>query len=462
MVASASSITQRTAPHIRGVSPPHQEPKDKVKDAVSTLIAKLPWEVPVGGYYMVHQPFAAGTSATIHNGRDPKTGHPLVLKRFFTRRNFEIEREAVQLLSQTGLPHGVKVYQCSPSSNTIRNRQKLDTEFSNTIVMEKVPALSIEQQYLQPRVNLSSHSIKSILRQLLEHCNIAHKAGVVNLDLKPHNMIWHQKSRSLWVLDYSLARKISELEGFLPIVQTVPYRAPEVYVGFPYCAGTDIWSIPFIIYDLVVGTQLGAYSDEDVRFSEARVILEAQKQIEALTVLFLGIPETSFLDACDPGAVKHFFTKYNGQYWPKITKFFHRFTNWRAAFSKAALAKGFTPEEIEEMLSIFKRIFVWDPRKRPSAEEILTSKLFNTEKQFTCKLPKGWKVVFFDKREPLLTIAEDSASRDCFHLPMIEGVTIQVFDEQGQKVNLKTFNINDGDHLSFGPLAEKPDEKKRA
>ncbi|HSW72089.1 MAG TPA: serine/threonine-protein kinase [Chlamydiales bacterium] len=460
MATAACSITQKPVPRLGGISQSQKEPKDKVKSAVSPLITKLPWEVPVGDYYMVHQPFAAGTSATIHNGRDPKTGHPLVMKRFFTKPNFEIERDAVQLLSQTGLLHGVKVYQCSPSSDKIRNRHKMDSEFSNTIVMKKVPALSIEDQYLIPRSSISSHSIKSILRQLLEHCKIVHKAGVVNLDLKPRNMIWHEKSRSLWVLDYSLARKVSELEGFFPIVQTVPYRAPEVYVGFPYCAGTDIWSIPFIIYDLVVGTQLGAYSTEDVRFSEAQLITEAQKQIEALTVLFLGIPETSFLDACDPAAAL-FFNKYNGQYWSKITKFFHRFTNWRAVFSKAALAKGFTHEEIEEMLSIFKRVFVWDPRNRPSAEAILTSKLFNTEKQFTCKLPKGWKVVFLDKREPVLTIAEDSASRDCFHLPMIEGLTVQVFDEQGQKVNIKTFNINDGDRLNFCPLAKRSEEKKR-
>lgn len=443
-------------------SPSPNGKEDKVKRALLPFIKMLPWEVPVGDYYMLRQHFAAGTCGTIHNCRDQKTGHPLVMKRFYKRRYFESERDVVQLLSQVRPPHGVKVYHCSPSSDHVRRKDEMDSEFTNTIVMEKLPALNIEQQYLMTRTFYSSYSIKSLFMQLLEYCNAAHKASVVNLDLKPANLIWHEKSRSLWVIDNSMARKISECTDYFPRVQTIPYRAPEVFLGFPYCAGTDIWSIPFIIYDLVVGINLAGYSVEDIRYSYSQLVKEGQKQIEALTVLFLGIPESSFLDACDPHAVKHFFPKENGQYSLNITKAFHRFTNWRKVFSKAALEKGFTLEEIEEMLTIFKRIFVWDPRKRPSAEELLKSPLFYSEKQFTCKLPKGWKAVFYDKNNPVLTIEEDSASRQCFHLPMIQDMLLIVFDEHGQKVKMNAFNINDGDCVDFGVLSKKPeDEKKR-
>ena len=74
-----------------------------------------------------------------------------------------------------------------------------------------------------------------------------HAAGYVHRDLKPANVLVDRQP---------LAAVISDLESAhlgedgLDIVTTLPIRAPEILLGYPYTKASDVWSLGCIFAEV--------------------------------------------------------------------------------------------------------------------------------------------------------------------------------------------------------------------
>jgi serine/threonine protein kinase len=79
--------------------------------------------------------------------------------------------------------------------------------------------------------------------------------------------------------DFGLGRHSSQpaRADFSPVVQTQPYRSPEVLLKLPYYAEADIWSAGIVIGEMVQGC--GKFFLDTLHNSDSSLISEWHKLV---------------------------------------------------------------------------------------------------------------------------------------------------------------------------------------
>jgi serine/threonine-protein kinase len=101
--------------------------------------------------------------------------------------------------------------------------------------------------------------VVAILRQLATGLAAAHRARIVDRDLKPANVMLTRDGH-LKILDFGLAKAtlhehetVTALTAPRTTVGTVAYMAPEQAEGAEVDAGADVWSWGVIGYEMLTG-----------------------------------------------------------------------------------------------------------------------------------------------------------------------------------------------------------------
>lgn len=97
-----------------------------------------------------------------------------------------------------------------------------------------------------------------IARQLIEASYFAyHSLGVLQRDIKSANLVWDQGASRLSLVDWGISRFFEEDSRhphLTPLVQTLPYRAPELLLGArTYDAKIEVWSIGILLLEMWSG-----------------------------------------------------------------------------------------------------------------------------------------------------------------------------------------------------------------
>mmetsp|Transcript_25030 Transcript_25030/g.48943 ORF Transcript_25030/g.48943 Transcript_25030/m.48943 type:complete len:505 (+) Transcript_25030:42-1556(+) len=120
--------------------------------------------------------------------------------------------------------------------------------------------LQVLQQHGKPGLPLDF--IEAAAEQLLAALEHLQTASVIHGDLKPENVLltslWRYSQRPRFkIIDFGAAQignRVAETEDV--IIQTLPYRAPEVLLGLAYTHSVDMWSFGCICAELVLGKPL--------------------------------------------------------------------------------------------------------------------------------------------------------------------------------------------------------------
>ena len=96
--------------------------------------------------------------------------------------------------------------------------------------------------------------------QIASALDHAHRRGVVHRDLKSSNVIVTPDGRPV-VLDFGLARRLPDGErqatettaGGYALAGTLSYMSPEVLLGHPADARTDVWAMGVLLYEMLTG-----------------------------------------------------------------------------------------------------------------------------------------------------------------------------------------------------------------
>lgn len=121
------------------------------------------------------------------------------------------------------------------------------------IVMECVPGESLAER-LREHGRLDAPEAIDIAAQVAGALAAAHAAGITHRDIKPAN-IMVQPSGVAKVLDFGIARVTADaaLTSTTTLLGSAPYMAPEVAIGQPADARSDIYSLGCVLYEMLVG-----------------------------------------------------------------------------------------------------------------------------------------------------------------------------------------------------------------
>jgi serine/threonine protein kinase len=189
----------------------------------------------------------------IHLTRDPKRVIKIIKPEYLSNENmrarFEREVQVTSALSQRN-NHIVRIYD---DFGEIPN-------LGYFYVMEYLEGQPLNEQLDQEDGLLPLDLCYHLFLQLLDAMRDAHKEEIVHRDLKPHNLYIIERGRDnhfLKVIDFGIAKPIGTQQDELQVTQgilgTPAYMAPEQCINRGIGAGSDIYSMGVILYELLVG-----------------------------------------------------------------------------------------------------------------------------------------------------------------------------------------------------------------
>ena len=137
---------------------------------------------------------------------------------------------------------------------------------TSCIVMEMVPGVTLEKILTSGRP-LTTEQTLSIVRQVAEGLDYAHRNQVIHRDLKPANILVTEDGRAK-ITDFGIAKVLAR-EGMartVGVMGTPSYMSPEQVRGGEIDARTDIFSLGIIIFTMLTETKPFAGNTAAVMF----------------------------------------------------------------------------------------------------------------------------------------------------------------------------------------------------
>lgn len=105
-----------------------------------------------------------------------------------------------------------------------------------------------EKGALPPRLALA------LIDPVVEGLGAAHAAGFIHRDVKPENVLISDDGR-IKVGDFGLARAVTTATSTGALIGTVAYLSPELVLGRPADARSDIYSVGIMLFEMLTGRQ---------------------------------------------------------------------------------------------------------------------------------------------------------------------------------------------------------------
>ncbi|KAF2421063.1 Pkinase-domain-containing protein, partial [Tothia fuscella] len=201
-----------------------------------------------------------------------------------------------------------------------------------------------------PTFSLSDAQKKDLSYQMIDAIGFMHKQGVLHRDIKAANILVSHKGQ-IKLADFGLARfyDMDKQLNYTNRVVTIWYRAPELLYGATeYGPPIDVWAAACVIVEI---------------FTKHAIFPGSGRELNQLVKLWevLGFPTQ--------------------EQWPSISK-----TEWYFLMRPPAhttypstFATKYQPRLSAELFDLLTSMFLYDPDKRPTAEQCLSHPFFTDE-----------------------------------------------------------------------------------
>ncbi len=199
----------------------------------------------IDGRYETLQRVGSGGMADVYLCEDRLLGRKVAVKvlhhRFAEDQEF-VERFRREASSAAGLSH--------PNVVAVFDRGEWDGTYY--IAMEYLPGRTLKE-IVRGGGPLPAAAAIDVVLQICRAARFAHRRGVIHRDLKPHNVILDEEGRAK-VTDFGIARAgASDMTLTGSIMGTAQYLSPEQAQGHAVTAGSDLYAVGVVLYELLVG-----------------------------------------------------------------------------------------------------------------------------------------------------------------------------------------------------------------
>src|SRR6201992_3604502 len=208
-------------------------------------MAEIARDTLIDGRYRVLHRLGTGGMAQVFLAEDQQLGRKGALTRLhrrFAEAPGFVERFRREAQSAAGLQH----------QNVVSVYDRGEFEDTYYIAMEYLPGRSLKQ-LIRDEAPLDPIRAIDIAIQILRAARFAHRRGIIHRDLKPHNVIVDDSGHAK-VTDFGIARAgASDMTETGSIMGTAQYLSPEQAQGHAVSAGSDLYSVAVVLYEMLTG-----------------------------------------------------------------------------------------------------------------------------------------------------------------------------------------------------------------
>lgn len=148
----------------------------------------------------------------------------------------------------------------SPLKNLVV-KMKSSYVFDDCVVLALELASHNFKKSIDDKLMGSLDKISNYAKQMIQFLLLMSQMNVIHGDIKPENILVDEATQNLKFADFGLSHcpwATSKAE----IVQTLPYRAPEVLLGYDYGTSADTWSVGCVLVECLLRKPLFYVYDE--------------------------------------------------------------------------------------------------------------------------------------------------------------------------------------------------------
>ena len=228
-------------------------------DTLAALPAESEFPKPFGDYQLLSLIAAGGMGAVYRAHHNPLNrevalkvvrGAALASPRLLARFHLEIQAAA-----QLDHPNIVPVYESGELEGLPWFSMKLveGESLARRIATGAIGLAGLSGAAVEPARRAAE--IARLMSTIARAAHYAHQHGVLHRDLKPGNILL-DKEGAPYVTDFGVAKILQEEAGLTltaEIIGTPSYMVPELALGKPASAGSDVYSLGAILYELLAG-----------------------------------------------------------------------------------------------------------------------------------------------------------------------------------------------------------------
>ena len=214
------------------------------KDGTDVAGVGLPAGTKIGKYEIV-QRHAMGGQAIVYKAYDALLDRHVAIKQISTHLAADTQfmerfRREAQILAKLGAEQ--------PCIVTIHDL--IQDEQGLFIVMEFIEGHTLAKIMADTNGPTENKAALQILWRLAGALHAVHAAGIIHRDIKPGNVIIGE---GLWptIMDFGVAASVSGQTSM--VLGTTRYMAPELFNGGVVDGRADMYSLGFIMYELLLG-----------------------------------------------------------------------------------------------------------------------------------------------------------------------------------------------------------------
>ncbi|WP_314192599.1 protein kinase domain-containing protein [uncultured Arthrobacter sp.] len=211
------------------------------ENALGSLVGSL-----VDNRYQVKSRLARGGMSTVYVATDQRLDRDVALKvlhpHLVNDGNFldRLAREA-RAAAKLSHPHVVGVLDQGHDGDTAY------------LVMEYIKGHTL-RDVINSKGALSPRLALALIDPVVEGLGAAHAAGLIHRDVKPENVLIADDGR-IKIGDFGLARAVTTTTSTGALIGTVAYLSPELVLGKPADARSDIYSTGIMLFEMLTGRQ---------------------------------------------------------------------------------------------------------------------------------------------------------------------------------------------------------------